>query len=51
MECQSQKTKLAENMKRIGFLRVLNEENAVIPCSLSVAPVLGPRCGALGGYG
>lgn len=26
MECQSQKTKLAENMKRIGFLRVLNEE-------------------------
>lgn len=40
MECQSQKTKLAENMKRIGFLRVLNEENAVIPCSLSVAPVL-----------
>ena len=25
MECQSQKTKLAENMKRIGFLRVLNE--------------------------
>ena len=28
MECQSQKTKLAENMKRIGFLRVLNEENA-----------------------
>ena len=40
MECQSQKTKLAENMKRIGFLRVLNEENAVIPCLLSVAPVL-----------
>lgn len=27
-------------MKRIGFLRVLNEEHAVIPCLLSVAPVL-----------
>ena len=26
-------------MKRIGFLSVLNEENAVIPCLLSVAPV------------
>ncbi len=26
--------------KRIGFLRVLNEENTMIPCLLSVAPVL-----------
>lgn len=40
MEVQSQETTWHGAMKRIGFLRVLNEENAVIPCLLSVAPVL-----------
>lgn len=40
MEFQSQEVKSPGYMKRIGFLRVLNEENTVIPCLLSVAPVL-----------
>lgn len=29
-----------ERLERIGFLRILNEENTIIPCLLSVAPVL-----------
>ena len=27
-------------LERVGFLRILNEENTIIPCLLSVAPVL-----------